>query len=125
MRGIIGCGGYVPYWRLQRSAIGKAMGSYGGAGPRAVASYDEDTTTMGVEASRIALRPLGAPGSVHVDQLLFATAAPAYLEKTNAGAIHAALRLDSETLAVDVGGAVRSGIGALRLALDGSGTTVV
>jgi hydroxymethylglutaryl-CoA synthase len=125
MRGIISCGGYVPYWRLQRSAIGQAMGSYGGAGTRAVASYDEDTTTMGVEASRLALRPLGPAGSVSVESLLFATAAPAYLEKTNATAIHAALRLDTDGLAVDVGGAARSGIGALRTALAGGGTTLV
>src|SRR5262245_27925936 len=125
MRGIISAGAYVPYWRLQRSAIGQAMGTYGGSGTRAVASYDEDTTTMGVEAGRLALRPLGAPGSVAVDQLLFATAEPAYLEKTNATAIHAALRLDSDCLAIDVGGAARSGVGALRVALAGSGTTLV
>src|SRR5262245_25785831 len=125
MRGIISAGGYVPYWRLQRSAIGQAMGTYGGSGTRAVASYDEDTTTMGVEAGRLALRPLGAPGSVPIDQLLFATAEPAYLEKTNATAIHAALRLDRDCLAIDVGGAARSGIGALRMALGGTGTTLV
>jgi 3-hydroxy-3-methylglutaryl CoA synthase/uncharacterized OB-fold protein len=125
MRGIIGCGTYIPYWRLQRSAIGAAMGGYGGAGTRSVASYDEDTTTMAVEAGRLAIRSLGGPGGVTVDSLLFATADPAYLEKTNATAIHAALRLDRDCLAVDAGGATRSGIGALRLALAGGGTTLV
>ena len=68
MRGIIGCGTYVPYWRLQRSAIGAAMGGYGGPGTRSVASYDEDTTTMAVEAGRLAIRSLGGPGSVAVAQ---------------------------------------------------------
>lgn len=124
MRGIIGVAGYVPYWRLQRAAIGAAMGSYGGAGTRAVASYDEDTTTMGVEASRLALRSVGGPGALAVEQLFFSTADPAYLEKTNATAIHAALRLDTDCLAVDLGGATRSGMGALRAALGGSGTTL-
>jgi 3-hydroxy-3-methylglutaryl CoA synthase/uncharacterized OB-fold protein len=125
MRGIISCGGYVPYWRLQRKAIGEAMGTYGGAGTRAVASYDEDTTTMGVEAGRLALRPLGDPGAVAIDTLVFATAEPAYLEKTNATTIHAALRLDQDCLAMDAGGATRSGVGVLRSALRSGGTTLV
>ena len=59
MRGIISAGGYVPYRRLQRAEIAKTFGSGGGKGTRSVASYDEDTTTMGVEAARLALR--GAP----------------------------------------------------------------
>ena len=59
MRGIISVGGYVPYWRLQRNEISKTFGSGGGKGTRSVASYDQDTTTLGVEAARLALR--GAP----------------------------------------------------------------
>ena len=56
MRGIVSYGVYVPYWRLQRTAITSTLGSGGGRGTRSVASYDEDTTSMGVEAARIALR---------------------------------------------------------------------
>ena len=56
MTGIISYGAYIPYWRLQRSTIASALGSNGAKGARAVASFDEDTTSMGVEASRIALR---------------------------------------------------------------------
>ncbi len=121
MRGIIGFGGYVPYRRLDRSAITAVMGRGGGRGTRSVASYDEDTTTMGVEAARLALRPVDAEPRA----LWFATADPAYLEKTNATAIHAALRLDASVGALDFGGAVRSGIGALRTALDAKGPTLV
>jgi 3-hydroxy-3-methylglutaryl CoA synthase/uncharacterized OB-fold protein len=88
-----------------------------------VASFDEDTTTMGVEAARFALDP--APGGRQPDELWFATAAPAYLDKTNATAIHAALRLDSDRPAIDMGGAVRSGVGALRAALDSSRAVLV
>ena len=51
-RGIIGYGVHVPYHRLQRSAIAAALGSGGGKGTRAVASYDEDAISMAVEASR-------------------------------------------------------------------------
>jgi uncharacterized OB-fold protein/3-oxoacyl-[acyl-carrier-protein] synthase III len=68
---------------------------------------------MAVEAGRLAL--LTAP--VSPSALSFSTVAPAYLDKTNATAIHAALRLDSDVPAFDFGGAVRSGIGALRAAL--------
>jgi 3-hydroxy-3-methylglutaryl CoA synthase/uncharacterized OB-fold protein len=124
MRGIVSAAGYVPYRRLQRSAVAQVFGSGGGKGSRAVASHDEDTTTMGVEAARLALR--SAP-TVAPDALWFATATPAYLDKTNATAIHAALRLPTEVPAFDFGGALRSGVGALVSALkaEGSGTTLV
>ena len=64
---------------------------------------------MGVEAARIALR--GRP--VSPDQLLLSTTAPAYVDKTNATAIAAALRCDERVLAADCGGAVRSGVAAV------------
>jgi len=123
MRGIISAGGYVPYRRLQRAEIAKTFGSGGGKGTRSVASYDEDTTTMGVEAARLALR--SAPAGAAPDALWFATAEPAYLDKNNASALHAALRLDSDVPAFDFGGALRSGVGALRAALDSKGSVLV
>jgi hypothetical protein len=54
---------------------------------------------MGVEAARAALRgaPRRAPAAVY-----FATAAPAYLDKTNATAVHAALALDESAMAFDM-----------------------
>ncbi len=122
MRSVLGHGGYVPHRRLDRAAIREVMGGGGGAGTRSVASFDEDTTTMGVEAARIARR---APSAREPEALWFATAEPAYLEKTNATAIHAALRVGGQALAFDAGGAVRSGIAALRAALEGSGTSLV
>jgi hydroxymethylglutaryl-CoA synthase len=53
MRGIFEAAGYIPYRRLQRSEIRDVMGSGGGKGTRSVASFDEDTTTMAVEACRL------------------------------------------------------------------------
>jgi 3-hydroxy-3-methylglutaryl CoA synthase/uncharacterized OB-fold protein len=106
-------GAYVPYWRLQRAAIGAALGSGGGKGTRAVASYDEDSTSMGVEASRIAMR--AAPEGVTPGVVLFSTTTPPYLDKTNANAIHAALGLDASVMTGDVGGSVRSGLIPLAL----------
>ncbi len=122
MRGILSAAGYVPYRRLARADIAAFMGSGGGKGSRAVASHDEDTTTLGVEAARLALRAV--PGA-RSDALWFATSQPAYLDKTNATAVAAALRLAGDAGAYDFGGALRSGIGSLVSALRGGGTTLV
>src|SRR5919108_45511 len=52
-RGILSYGVHLPYRRLDRSEIRPVAGTGGGTGTRTVASYDEDTTTMGVEAARV------------------------------------------------------------------------
>jgi hydroxymethylglutaryl-CoA synthase len=141
-RGILSYGAYVPFRRLDLAEITPVAGTGGGKGQRTVASYDEDTTTMAVEAARIALRAMAAGGtSAHASEpasvagaeappgpsgaaappapgsLWFATTAPAYADKTNATAIHAALSLDPAVPAFDVNGAVRSAVGALRAGL--------
>ena len=114
MRGLVAYGVYLPYWRLERKTIAEALGTPAGAGTRAVASYDEDTTSLGVEAGRSALR-----GAAVVPQALyFATSDPAYLDKTNATAVHAALDLPTSAFAVDLAGSVRSAVGAMRAARD-------
>ena len=110
----------MPYYRLDRSKITAAMGTGGGRGHRAVASYDEDTTTMGVEAARNALDA----SSVTPSSIWFATANPAYLDKTNATAIQAALDLPQETWAVDAGGAARSAEAAIRGAMGTTGISM-
>jgi hydroxymethylglutaryl-CoA synthase len=121
MRGILGWGVHLPHYRLDRTQIAPLVGVGGGEGTRAVASYDEDTTTMAVEAGRNVLRARGPAPAV----VWLATTTPAYLDKTNATAVHAALRLDRSAAAYDAIGSVRSASGALRSALDGSGTTLV
>jgi len=115
-RGILSHAGYLPYRRLDRSGIAPVAGTGGGRGTRTVAGFDEDTTTMAVEAGRFAMRALpdARPGALYLS-----TTAPAYLDKTNATAVHAALRLGSEVVAADFGGAVRSSVAALRAALGG------
>jgi hydroxymethylglutaryl-CoA synthase len=121
VNGIVSYGAYLPYFRLDRKAIGESLGASTGAGTRSVASYDEDTTSMAVEAARAALR---AAPAVRPGALYFATAAPAYLDKTNASAIHAALALDAQAPAFDMLGSVRSGAGALSAAIDASRPTL-
>ena len=106
MNGITGYGAYLPYWRLRRARITEHLGSGGGRGTRSVAGYDEDSTSLGVEAGRRVLRVL--PDAVP-RLVCFATTSPAYLDKTNATAIHAALRLDRHVPAFDAAGSARSG----------------
>jgi len=116
MRGILSYAAYIPYGRLERKDVATVFGGASGRGQRTVASFDEDTTTMGFEAARLALR---STGGATPDALWFATAEPAYAEKTNATAIHAALRLDPTVAVMDVNGAVRSGVGAFLTAARG------
>jgi 3-hydroxy-3-methylglutaryl CoA synthase/uncharacterized OB-fold protein len=117
MGGLVGYGAYIPYYRLERTRIAGVLGQGGGFGTRSVAAFDEDTTSLAVAAGRAALAGLtgsgGQPGRACVRQLFFATTVPAYADKTNATAVHAALRLPADALAVDMAGAVRSGVGAL------------
>ena len=125
MRGIISWGAYLPYRRLDKSQISAFIGQGGGRGTRAVASFDEDTTSMGVEAARLALRGADVSGASAPEVVLFGTALPAYADKTNATAIHAALRLPAEVPAFDMGASVGSTAGALRLALSTVGNRLV
>lgn len=118
MHGIIGFGGYVPYRRLDLSTVADVAGGGGRKGTRSVASFDEDATTMAVEAARVARRR--AP-EAPVDSVWFATVAPPYLDKTNATVVQAALRLPEECGAYDLVGSVRDAMGALRAAASQTG----
>ena len=75
-RGILAYGAYLPFQRLDRKSIAASLGAGGGKGTRTVASYDEDTTSLGVEAARRALRALPA-GAPRPTALYFATSDPA------------------------------------------------
>src|SRR5207247_1109626 len=70
------------------------------------------------------LHSLPAAPRLAPERRYFATALPAYLDKTNATAIHAALDLAPSAPAFDMAGAVRSGAGALRAALDARGVAL-
>jgi 3-hydroxy-3-methylglutaryl CoA synthase len=117
MAGILAYGAYIPFYRLQRAAIGAALETKADKGERAVASFDEDTVTMAVEAARVALA--GAAGT-SPSSLFFATTDAPYQEKLNAATIHAALDLPAQVRALDIGGSVRAGLGAFLMAADAS-----
>ena len=118
MHGILGSGAYVPYWRLDLSGVADIAGGGGRKGTRAVASFDQDATTLAVEAARVTRRRVP---DLPFESIWFATAAPPYLDRTNATAVHAALRLREECGAYDVVGSLRGAMGALRAAAAQSG----
>src|SRR6516164_5882717 len=118
--GIAAWGSYLPLWRLQRAAIGSVLGSGGGRGTRSVASYDEDTTTLGVEAGRRALAT--GPGAGAVQDLFFSTPDPGYLDKTSATTVHAALGLTRGCGAYDFAGSARSAVATLLQAFAAPGS---
>ncbi len=116
--GIVSYATYVPVGRLSGAELSAALGSGPSRGSRSLASYDEDTTTMGVEAARHLLDER-APGALY-----FATTAPAYADKTNATAIHAALDLGHSGLAGDIVGSARGATLALGAAEASAGIAV-
>ena len=106
MSGILRYGTYLPYFRLDRQVAGI------GRGERTIASYDEDSVSMAVEAGRQAL------GDSAVDTLVFATTSAPYAEKLNAAAIAAALDLPDQVTSMELGGTSRMGLAALLLGSD-------
>jgi hydroxymethylglutaryl-CoA synthase len=107
LAGIVRYGSYLPYNRLQRAALGA------GKGERAVASYDEDSVSMAVEAARDAVRGAGP-----IDALFFATTSAPYAEKLNAATVAAALDLPRTVRAVELASSTRMGLGALIAGAD-------
>jgi len=107
MASVLRYGTYIPHARLLRDRIAS-----GAPGERAVAGFDEDSTSMAVEAAREALR--GCPASPR--HALFASTSHAYAEKLNAAALQAALDLPPCVVALDVASSASSGLAALGLA---------
>lgn len=107
MAGILRYGAYVPYCRLRRSAL-----SGRGQGERSVASFDEDATSMAVEAGREALRSSEQPPA----EVLLASTSHPYAEKLNSAVLHAALDLPAGTCTADLASSSRSGLAALAMA---------
>ncbi|AJW40301.1 Hydroxymethylglutaryl-CoA synthase [Rhodococcus sp. B7740] len=107
MNELLGYATYVPAYRFAPGSIGN----------RIVASFDEDSTTMAVDAARL----LTSPARSNPTQLLLCTSTPAYMDKTNATAVHAALGLDEQVPAADMVGTARSSVAAIRSALSQGG----
>lgn len=114
MAGIISVGAYVPFYRLGGDTVRAVWGSGDAKASRPIAAFDEDATTLGVEAL------LNAAGweDARADALYFASTSFPYAEKSNAAVLAAAADLPEALYAADLTGSLRAGTSALRAALD-------
>jgi hydroxymethylglutaryl-CoA synthase len=119
--GIKSFGGYVPWLRLERSAIAESHAWFDasvrskGKGHRAISNWDEDTLTMAVEAAR----NCGVAGFAGgVGRLTLASTTPPFADRQNAGIVKEALNLSDSIETMDVSGSRRAGTSALLAALN-------
>ena len=115
MLGMLSYGAYIPYHRMSRAEISRAWGGFAMPGEKAVASYDEDSLTMGVEAAIDCMRGADKKG---VDALFFATTTAPFKERLGSAIIAMALDLPEGIRTVDFTGTLRAGTTALKCALD-------
>ncbi len=119
---IEGYGAYIPFYRLPTTEIARIWHG-GGAGAnkeKAVASIDEDTTTMAVEAARIAVAMAGVDRSLGA--IFVGTESKVYAVKPTSTIVAQALGCH-ETLAADFEFACKAGTEAMQVisGLVGSG----
>src|SRR5260370_522324 len=114
MVGLVSVGAYVPRYRLTGALLREAWGG-AGDGERALANHDEDSLTMACEAALAALtgRDVSRVGAC----FLASTSAPS-AEKSTATLLASVCDLAPDAITADLGGSLRCGTTALRLALD-------
>lgn len=110
MKGIISYGTYVPYNRLQRIKIKEFLGNPVFAGEKAVASYDEDSVSMGVGAASYCLKDFD--GS-KISSVIFATTSGPYKEKSSVPTIVKALDLNTDVHALENAHSMRGATSAI------------
>ena len=115
MIGITSYGVYIPFLRLNRAEFVRAWKGGSLGGEKAVASYDEDSLTMAVEAGLNCLAPI-APGDV--GGLFFSSTTPPYYEKSSSSILASVLDLKKEILTTDVTDSLRGATSALLWAMD-------
>ena len=115
MVGITSYGAYIPWHRIDRQNFLKAWGGFAMPGERAVASYDEDSLTMAVEAAIDCLKDMDPH---NVDGLYFATTTSPYKEKQCSALIGMPLDLRRDIRTADITTSLRSGTTAVGLAWD-------
>jgi len=119
--GIVGYGAYVPRWRIKSASIAEIWGSdkerIGSlVGEKSVASLDEDTVTMAVEASRSALLRAGINpkdiGAVYVG-----SESHPYVVKPSSSIVAEALDATPELTAADLEFACKAGTAAIQIVM--------
>jgi hydroxymethylglutaryl-CoA synthase len=112
--GITGVGAHVPRYRLSAETLAAVWGG-AASGTRAVANHDEDSLTMAAEAG---LAALGDGDGANLDLVCLASTTAPYAEKSSAAVLAAVLDCGPAAGVADLGGSLRAGTTALRLALD-------
>lgn len=119
MIGITSYGAYVPWYRIDRTVIYGAMGWLNPVsllpGEKAVASYDEDSLTMAVNAAVDSLR--GIDRST-IDGVYFASVSLPYKVRQNSAIIATALDLRPDIRTADFSSSTKAGTTALLAAWD-------
>ena len=115
MIGIKSYGAYLPKYLLPRELIGKAWDFPLVPGTKAVASADEDSITMGVEAGLDCL--IGIDPKT-IDGLFFASTTQPYTEKDSASLIAAVLDLREDIITADFTDSLKAGTSAVCRAID-------
>ncbi|MFX1275654.1 MAG: OB-fold domain-containing protein [Promethearchaeota archaeon] len=115
MIGIKAYGAYLPKNLLSRDLIGKAWDFPIIPGSKAVASIDEDTITMAVEAGLDCLTGIDPKT---IDGLFFATTTQVYTEKDSASLIATVLDLREDIITIDFTDSLKAGTTAITRAID-------
>jgi 3-hydroxy-3-methylglutaryl CoA synthase len=122
--GILGYGAYIPRSRLQRSAVYASNSWFAPdlkglvKGERAIANWDEDPITMGVEAARDALTGIQRE---RIGAITLCSTTLPFADRLNAGVVKEALNLSDTVAALDATGSQRVGVSALIQALNAAG----
>ena len=115
MVGIVSYGACVPTYRLPREVIAKEWDTPSLGGERALASFDEDSLTLAVNAS---IDALGALDPKAVAGVFFASTTSPYREKQAAATVAAVLDTGKELRTIDFTDSLRAGTSALLTGLD-------
>ena len=121
MAGITAYGVYLPYYRLKRETIFKAMGWFtpgiaGHAkGEKAIANYDEDSVTMAIAAGMDCFTDISRE---KINTLYLASTTLPNKERGNASIACGALNLSPNTRVAEFSGCLKSGTTALITALN-------
>lgn len=118
MSHIAGIGLYVPRYRIEASEINSAWARPGGKWRKAVAAFDEDTLTMGIQAAHHALAHAGVDGN-KLDSIGFASVSSGYAEYSLAAQSAQVLGALESTNVADYGLSTRSVTSAMQASLDG------
>jgi len=114
MIGAVSYGTYIPVYRLERDKIAKEWGKTSRGGEKAVANYDEDSLTMGVEA---AFNCLDGMSEDRIDAVFFASTTPPYREKQSASILASVVGAGEQAFTVDFADSLRAGTTAIIAAM--------